>query len=316
MVKVSVIVPVYNAVNIMDTCLQSLLGQTYQDFEMILIDDGSTDESYAKLQEYANTHVNMKVFTQANQGQAVARNVGIGHALGEFVCFVDIDDYVHIDLLSTLVNEQEKTNADIVWCNAFVQQNDKVVGLLDDQMEYHKNEHVQYILNNASPWRKLIKTSILKNKNMQFPRIRYYEDLAVVPTYALQVKRIHYVDTPLYYYLLHEGSTMHQTKYNEKFECIFDALENVYEVFLKENKDEEYHEAIEWLYIDHLLHAASLRFFAFDKKDCLDQVVSMMNTRYKGYKKNTYYTKKDWKYRLVCSLFMKKRYTILSKLLK
>ena len=116
----------------------------------------------------------------------------------------------------------------------------------------------KYILSQSGPCFKLINKDLIVENNLFFPLLRAYEDIAVVPIWGMFAKKITFINEPLYYYLIREGSTMKQTKYSEKLEHIFDSVNFLYEKFNK-----QYIEELEWLYIDHLLHSASLRFFKF-----------------------------------------------------
>lgn len=313
MVKVSVIVPVYNAEKYIKRCVDSILRQTYRDFEVIFVNDGSTDNSLFLLEKYQkNSEINIRIISQENSGQAMARNKGICEATGEFICFIDIDDYVCENLLEKLIVNQEETSADIVWCDAYVVREGKIEGTLDQNCIIYPNDTINYMLKNASPWRKIIRKTLLIEHQLYFPKIRFYEDFAVVPAYAIYTNRISYINKSLYYYDLHEGSTMHQTFYNKKLECIFDAMR-----YLKSKCDGQYQMEIEYLCIDHLLHAASLRFFQFDEgKDMLIKVADLMKEEYPNWQNNSYFKKKDWKYKLVCKLFYNRKYKILGLLLK
>lgn len=317
MVKVSVIVPVYNAVKHIDKCLKELLNQTYQNYEVIFVNDGSSDDSLKMLEDYASTNDKITIFSKENGGQASARNVGLTKAQGEFICFVDIDDHVSIDMLEKLMEMQEKENADIVWCNSYVEKENQIIGRLDDDIVENQNPIKKYILNNNSPWRKIIRKDLLIRHDLYFPMIRFYEDIAIVPTYALYTNKIAYVNEPLYYYVLHEGSTMHQQKYTTKLECIFKALDYMKSKFLNSGKFKKYEKEIEYLYVEHLLHAASLRFFKFEEgKESLKKIVKIINTDFRQWKQNVYYKNKGWKYKLVCNLFYYEKYKLLKLLLK
>lgn len=313
MVKVSVIVPVYNGVKFIDLCANSLLQQTYDNFEIIFVNDGSTDQSYEMLKQYQDkSSHSIQIVNKENGGQASARNLGIHKAIGEFVCFVDIDDYVSEFMLEKLVKVQEETESDIVWCDAYLIKNKEIVGTLDANMLQNNDICKKYMLNNAGPWRKLIRRSLIIENNLMFPLIRFYEDIAIVPAYGTHTNKIAYVKEPLYNYVLHEGSTMHQINYNSKLECIFEAME-----YLKEKCNHKYQEEIEYIYIDHLLHAASLRFFTFEEGiKMLDKIVRVMNDTFPNWSKNKYFKKRYWKYRLICKLFYRKQYRMLKLILK
>lgn len=114
MVKVSVIVPVYNVENYLEYCLSGLLNQTLQDIEIICVNDGSTDNSINILQRYQQTDNRIKIITQSNSGQGTARNNAIDIANGEYIGFVDPDDYVSPQMFETLYNQAKAYNADLV----------------------------------------------------------------------------------------------------------------------------------------------------------------------------------------------------------
>lgn len=112
--KISVVIPVYNSQKYLGECLTSLSKQTFTDFEVIIIDDGSTDDSPAIIERYCNSQKNFKVFRQNNSGLSVARNVGVEKSTGEFITFIDSDDYVAKNYLEVLVNKQATNNYDVV----------------------------------------------------------------------------------------------------------------------------------------------------------------------------------------------------------
>ncbi len=311
MVKISVIVPVYNCEQVIFDNMTNLLNQSYKDYEVIFINDGSTDHTKDVLD---NVHQdNVTIIHQQNLGQAQARNRGLQLAKGEFICFVDIDDRISVHYLEELYSLQLKENADIVWCNANVYRDSNIIGFLDNKNTFIVDEKKNYFLHNTSPWRKLIRKSILLDHQLFFPKLRYYEDLAVMPVVGLYTKKISYLDKALYDYILHEGSTMNQVSYNKKLEDIFASIE-----MLKVSSEKTgimIKKELEFLYIDHLLHAASLRFFQFRKYDQLEKICLIMKEEFPDWDKNEYYRKKSIKYKIVCKLFYGKKYSLLSILL-
>ena len=117
MVKVSVIVPVYNSYNYLDKCINSLMNQTLNDIEIVCVDDGSTDDSLKKLNSFKDDRV--KVIHKENGGQASARNVGILKATGDYILFIDSDDYVELDMCEKLYNYASQKKCDIVICDLY-----------------------------------------------------------------------------------------------------------------------------------------------------------------------------------------------------
>ena len=113
---ISLVIPVYNVEKYLDKCMESVLAQTYDNYEVILVDDGSTDNSGKMCDEYAERDSRVTVYHQKNSGVSVARNVGIENAKGEFISFIDSDDWVDESYLEKLVNAQIKYNADLTIC--------------------------------------------------------------------------------------------------------------------------------------------------------------------------------------------------------
>ena len=115
--KISVIVPVYNTEKYLKRCIDSILAQSYSDFELLLIDDGSTDASPAICDEYATNDSRVRVFHKPNGGVSSARNLGLDNARGEWIAFVDSDDWIESEMLYLFISKAEKTDSDIVFCN-------------------------------------------------------------------------------------------------------------------------------------------------------------------------------------------------------
>ena len=116
---ISIIVPVYNTGKYLEKCLESIISQSLTNFEVICIDDGSTDNSYDILTTYKEKYNNFKIIYQENQGVAIARNNGLKYANGDYIIFIDSDDFITNDYLEKLYNESIITNADVVICNFY-----------------------------------------------------------------------------------------------------------------------------------------------------------------------------------------------------
>ena len=114
MYKISVIIPVFNSSLYLDHCLSTVVNQTLKDIEIILIDDGSTDDSLNVIKNYAKKYNNIKYTSKENEGQAIARNIGIQMSSGEFITFIDSDDYIELNMLEKLYNIAKSDNSDIV----------------------------------------------------------------------------------------------------------------------------------------------------------------------------------------------------------
>lgn len=309
MKKISVIVPVYNVEKYLNKCLTSLVNQTYKNFEIIIINDGSTDNSLAICNKYSKKYDNIKVYDHKNAGVAHARNVGIEKATGDYLLFVDSDDYVDEKLLENLNEFLKKNDCDIVCFDMY-----KVVN--NDNIYYHTSNSLvednikRYIIGDSGPCNKLIKKKLFND--LKFMEKIYYEDLATMPILALYTNKIDFLEKPLYYYVQRDNSIMHQKVFSEKLLDIFKALDNVYDVYNGNYKDE-----IEYLYITHLLRSASMRFLEYDDtKNYLNKINEIIRTRFPNWKKNKYLKLSSFKLKIICYLAYNKKYNLLKILMK
>lgn len=313
MTKLSVIVPVYNSEKYLKKCLDSLVNQKLDMLEVLLINDGSTDNSQNLINEYVEKFPNVfKSFTQENQGQAIARNVGVKNATGEFVTFVDSDDYIEEDAYSKILDEIENEDLDVVCFDYFEvidgKKEEKEHYFLDNNIDKNK----KYIVSEAGPWNKIIRRSLLIDNDIYFLENKIYEDLAVIPTLAKYTKKIEYVPYRIYDYVIRSNSTMRQVNYNKKMEDIFYVVDKLYNDFI----DTEYKEELEYIYIEHLLHAANLRFFEHKEGYInIDKISEIIKEKFPNWRKNKYYKMQNLKYKITCNLFYYKQRNILKIIL-
>lgn len=313
---VSVIIPAYNAEAYLKKCLDSLLHETMDNLEVIVINDGSTDSTLEIIQDYQNKIKNYVIIDKKNGGQAVARNEALKIARGKYVFFLDSDDYLVPGALSKLYSLAIKDDVDIAVGDKYMVYADSDKRILFPFYADSDDVHKKFVLRQNGPLAVLIKRDMILENNWSFLENHIYEDVATIPALALYAKKILYTDIDLYNYYVRIGSTMNQTEYSKKLEDIFDSIENMYSLFEKENKVEEYRDELEFLFIEHLLHAASLRFFKFDNyRENIDKVVETMKKYFPNYKKNKYYKKLGFKYKLVCNAFYKKNYKFLKLVL-
>lgn len=306
---ISIIIPCYNTAKYVNKCIDSVLNNTFKDIEVILINDGSSDNTLEILKEYEKLDKRVKVYTQDNIGQAKTRNKAIKLAKGEYLFFLDSDDYIDSDLLGKLYDEVKRGN-DIVISDAKCIDENGVELSTIKFVKYSNNNIKNYILNSSGPAWILIKKDIILDNNLYFFEDHIYEDIAVVPSWGIFARSISYVPNTYYYYLQRTGSTMKQTTYSKKLEDIFYSLEHLKSIFKDKYTDE-----IEYIYIEHLLHAASLRFFSFNKMEMLNKIVDTMSKYYPNWNKNIYFKKQSFKYKFVCKLFYKKKYKLLKLML-
>lgn len=302
--KVSVVVPIYNAEKYLNKCLDSIKNQTLKELQVILVNDGSTDSSEEIIDFYVNEYPHMfEKINKVNGGQATARNCALKNVSGEYIVFIDSDDYIEQEMLEEMYEVAKCNDSDIVVCNYYEIYNDKKVEKTA-MKNISKNMNVNYMLSNASPWNKLIKTNIIKENNISFLEKHIYEDLATMPILTGYAKNITYIQKPLYNYIIREGSTMRQNTYNKRLDSIFVAINHLEEEFRKRKLLEKYKEEIEFLNIYHLLYAASGRFLEYmEGKKKLIEIRKIMKENYPNWRKNRYYKRQSIQIKITCNIF-------------
>lgn len=243
MPKVSIIVPIYNAEKTIVRCLDSLVKQTYQDVEIILINDGSKDNSCMICEQYTEKYSWIKLINQENKGPATARNEGIDRAQGKYVYFVDADDYVESELVESMVKVAEENNAEMVICNYFQEEAGKKrkheykyeSGLYEE--EEAKKIAIELISDVSEKrippysWVRMVRKDILET-----PKLRYSDGMVRSEDYYFyvqvhfRVKRLYLLaDKPLYHYMEIDNSVTH--KY------VKDYWKSVKEIYVGLNKE-------------------------------------------------------------------------------
>ncbi len=218
MPKISIIVPVYNVEKYIDRCINSILHQTFSDFELILIDDGTPDSSGEICENYAKTDNRIRVFHKQNGGLSDARNYGIDKAEGEYLTFIDSDDYVdksYLEYLISLLTDDCKVSA----CNHLIVRKDNTLPNTDFTGTRYLTtkeafeEALYHGIIDVSAWGKLYHRSIFET--LRYPKGHLYEDTYVFGDILKSVDRIVFGSDALYYYVQRNDSIVHG-KFNEK----------------------------------------------------------------------------------------------------
>lgn len=217
--EISIIVPVYNVENYINGCIDSILNQEFKNFELILVNDGSTDKSGFICDEYEKKDDRVKVIHQEYKGVSAARNIGINNASGNYIGFVDSDDYIYKDMYSTLYNLCEQTNSDIGVCKLFREIDGNIINLDDNLIikemdnEEAMKELFKGILYRFSLANKLFKKSCFNG--VEFPEGRIHEDLSTTyKLFANSVKAV-YTNSTGYVYVKRNNSIL-TSIYSEK----------------------------------------------------------------------------------------------------
>lgn len=214
--KVSIIVPVYNVELYIEDCLNSLLNQTYSNYEIILINDGSTDNSIEICSKYNDQKI--KIFNQNNKGVSIARNVGISLATGQYIMFVDADDIVSENYIENLITSIEETNTDMVVCG-YTKEKTELVNKRNSQEIKGEIINANTMLENMMEnnlqegylWNKIFKKSIISDNSLEFEEgVNVWEDLYFVIEYLSKSDKVFAINETLYYYRTREGSAVNR----------------------------------------------------------------------------------------------------------
>lgn len=239
MEKISVIVPVYNVSKYLKKCIDSILEQDYDDFEIILINDGSTDDSGKICDEYARKYTNINVYHQKNSGLSAARNYGMSKAIGKYLSFIDSDDFVTKDFLSSMYNNLKNNNVDISCCGYYHYFSSKTINrnYINIEEKYDNNVAQKYLniigYFNCATWNKLYKREVFDG--IIFPEGKKSEDMYVIHKLIDNATNgLYYSSEPKYFYRQREGSITKNSNINYD---VIDAIEETY-IFYKDNKIE------------------------------------------------------------------------------
>ena len=308
--KLSIILPVYNVEDYLEECLDSLINQDYQNYEIIAVNDGSKDNSLKILKKYEKKYPQLlKVYDKENGGLSSARNYGIDKSKGEYLFFVDSDDCILPNSLKILDKYLNKKNDIIVF--------PFLVGATVENSNFElmsnpnlKDNQKRFITAKPCATNKVCKKTLFTENNITFLEGVYYEDLATTPKLTLITNKIIFIDEPLYFYRTRPNSIMNNKKYNPKVDAIFKVLEQLREYF-----NNKYQEELEYLHIEHLLRSASIRYMDFQNcQPQLDKIVSTIKENYPNWRKNKYYQNESFKKKIMCNLFYNKKYKIISLL--
>ncbi len=302
---VSVVVPVYNTENYLRRSLDSLVNQTISksEFEIIVVNDGSTDASPTILEEYKEKYPSFfKVYNKENGGQATARNLGIQLSTGDYIGFVDSDDYVDLTMYEKMNNIAIKEDADLVECHYHsmleLAEKDADGNPLYKEIRTRgtiseKNDLRELILDpQVSPWNKLYRRSILVDNNIRFPEGVIYEDTSFYIKSVPFIKKQSYLDEKLVYYSVRQKSTM-TSNLGKKVGDIFSVLKDILDFYKKNNLYEEYRDELEYFCVK-IAYCSNLSRIGrvgdpVLKRQLLDKTFEFVEAEFPDYKENKYF---------------------------
>ncbi|MGI6010624.1 MAG: bifunctional glycosyltransferase/CDP-glycerol:glycerophosphate glycerophosphotransferase [Ruminococcus sp.] len=299
MCKVSIIVPVYNVERYLRNCMESLVNQTLDDIEIIAVNDGSPDNSLAILEEYEQQYKEkVKVFSIENHGVSYARNYGADHASGEYLLFVDSDDYIKSDMCEILYNKAKKDQNDVVLCGKMDiyeskvgNQEERFYEMTTSSQNFSIQERpFELCWISPFPWDKLVKRELFLQ--IRFPENIRFEDLAYVLKMVCTAKNIGAVKDPLYCYRrTTQGGFLNS--FSEATLDVVKAFDNIMEFMRSKGFDQLYQDELGFLCAKHFFFRYLTLFndrkenLALKKK-IIRETQKFLNENFPGWKENHY----------------------------
>ena len=297
MVKVSIIIPVYNTEKYLEACLDSVVGQTLQELEVLLVNDGSTDSSQEIMERYQALYPDkIRVFSKENGGQATARNMALPLCRGEYIGFVDSDDTIEPEMYERMYAKAKETDADYVECDYI---NVKINGQGEQERIADYGSRVReytsvkdmFLDPMLAPWNKIYRAKLLLESGVVFPEGLIYEDTAFC------LKAISFIRKPAFVpgkYVVHfyRGSSTMNVNKAARVANIFDVLKDVIRFYQSHGIYEEYREELECAIVKILLCSSMVRISRVPDKGLRKQFCrdtwKMVQEYFPDYKKNQY----------------------------
>lgn len=308
--KISIIVPVFNLEKLLPNCINSILSQTFTDFELILVNDGSTDKSGEICDKYAKHDKRIEVIHKSNGGVSSARNAGLEVAKGDYIGFVDSDDYINKYMFEILYSRAIRYSSDMVLCsykkvyeyeNHHVTKNTVEVGREQHftnlgalkQMYEDKSKYIAYVV----PWNKIYKKHLFEG--IKYREGNIYDDETVAHKLLYQSNKITVISSKLYFYYQRKGSQMNSTFHIKRFDKIFALHERAF--YFKECKEADLFQKALKHYMDMFFwyyYLAKNNLTNIDK-----ELVAVKRTIDKSLLDLLIIKKLGWKQKLMCILF-------------
>lgn len=305
MKTISIIIPVYNTGKYLEKCLNSILNEKV-DKEIIIINDGSTDNSLEIIKKFQKKNKEIILINQKNSGQGKARNVGLNHATGKYICFIDSDDWLNKGSLEKAIAISEKENIDILyWRINWIFDDLRVKEQQIHSSVYPHHDFIGYLLSDPSPCNKLIKNDIFKKNNLEFPTDCIYEDFALIPSLVKYAKKIKYTDEIVYNYYQRNNSTMNQKNYNSKNMDLLKAYDHLYNSLHPKYKKE-----LEYLAINQIVYYRTFELLKYNRKKEVKECLNYVNAKFPNWQYNKYYQQRNKFIKMYCKLINKKYYLL------
>lgn len=285
MSKVTIIVPVYNSEKYIGRCLESILNQTYSDFELLVVNDGSKDNSLKIIKEYENKYPNRIIaINQENKGVSITRNESIKRANGEYIMFVDNDDFLDKDYIEVFVNEIEKGNYDVV-LGGYRRPNQD--GKIIKKMQLKNTEWSKFMI--MAPWAKIYKKQYLLDNNIEFLNVNLGEDIYFNLKAMLVSNKIKIIPYTGYNWFFNTSSVSNTTQKNITQLQVYELLNSCYDMVKEEELLEKNYKIIETHFTRYIIWLLSFSTKKLDYKTICqeyDKLFNWLKSKFPDFNKN------------------------------
>lgn len=319
--KLSIVIPVYNVEKYLADCLDSVLFHDIPDYEVIVVNDGSTDSSPKILKEYADRFPELlQVITTENGGVGSARNKGMEIAKGKYVLFLDSDDSYAEGAIPEILSQCDE-DFDICFFDAAAKnESGKIIGRVIGPSvvgEFTMETNPAVIFVQPSTWNKIFRLSLFTDHGIFFPGSVWYEDLCTIPKLYIHTDKMIYVEKCWYNYMQRSGSIMNSRMKLERNLEIISACENLIAYYKSQGVFEQYYRELEYaVFYNELLCSIDRVNMADRSSPVQDRLLDWYLERFPDYKNNRYIAEMPWKYRLLFSLILRRKYGFLHVLVK
>ena len=314
--KLSIVIPVYNVEKYLKDCLDTVLFDGIGDYEVIVVNDGSTDSCPQILAEYAARFPNLlQVITTENGGVGSARNKGIEIASGKYIVFLDSDDSYTPGAIPEILSKCDD-DFDICFFDAAAKnENGKVIGSVIGPSvvgEFTLETNPSVIFAQPSTWNKIFRRSLFTDNGIYFPGRVWYEDLCTIPKLYIHTNKMQYVENCWYNYMQRSGSIMNSRGRLERNLEIIDACENLLDYYKAEGMYDRYCRELEYaVFYNELLCSVDRVNMADRDSDVQNRLTDWFLAHFPDFRNNRYIQSMPWKYRLILALILKRRFRLL-----
>ncbi|WP_434309644.1 glycosyltransferase family 2 protein [Hominifimenecus sp. rT4P-3] len=318
--KLSILVPVFNREKTLRRCVDSLLHQDLDEYEIVLVDDGSTDGSRHVIEDYKKKYPEkiIAVF-QENRGVAAARNAGLAASRGEYITWVDSDDWLSENCLGMLWRKVKRSGWEILLFDAWEERSGREArpySALEAALPQRKEgalSRKEFLLTRPCTWNKWMKKSLWDPQEgqeaLRFPDGWIYEDLATIPLLSLRAEKIGYTPQRVYHYEQSVESIMRQEGYQKEMDCIFLVADR-----LKHELEKAFPAEVEYLWWLHVLLLGGMRYLHCDRADLASRTADAMQAAFPCWKENEYVKRMSWRVRTKADWIYREKFWRLKRL--